>query len=378
MTILLLHHHDASIWRTQRAGLRRYGDVRGWTFADWCVPPDADRRALAARIRALEPGGIISSLGWRLPESVCRQVPVVCFDCPSEAVPETSVHLVHDAEKTAHLAACELLPLRYAAYAYAGVPGDRYWSRARGAAFRREVVAQGGVLAPSFEPADGRAPVVAALRQWVRALPRPCGVFAANDEMALRVMALARREGLRVPQDLALVGVDDSARCVKVEPALTSVAPDWEAGAFLAAESLDLLLKGQRIEGRRTFCPLGLVSRGSTRRTSRAAGESRVQAGVAFIRENACAAISVADVVRVMRGSRRSAEMAFRGVTGRSVLEEIRRVRFERARLLVRSGVTGEAAVANRCGYVSLPSFSRMFKAAHGMSFRAWVKKENL
>lgn len=70
--------------------------------------------------------------------------------------------------------------------------------------------------------------------------------------------------------------------------------------------------------------------------------------------------------------------MAFRGVTGRSVLEEIRRVRFERARLLVRSGVTGEAAVANRCGYVSLPSFSRMFKAAHGMSFRAWVKKENL
>jgi len=44
--------------------------------------------------------------------------------------------------------------------------------------------------------------------------------------MALRVMAIARQEGLRVPQDLALVSVDDSARCVKVEPTLTSVAPD--------------------------------------------------------------------------------------------------------------------------------------------------------
>lgn len=378
MTILLLHHHDSSIWRTQRAGLRRYGEVRGWAFADWCIPPDTDRRGLVARIRALNPDGIISSLGWKLPDVLCLRFPVVCFDCPPAAAPESSVLLVHDAEKTAHLAACELFPLGCAAYAYVGVPGDWYWSRERGAAFRREVAAQGLAAAPSFEPADGRTSVVAALRQWVCALPRPCGVFAANDEMALRVMALARQEGLRVPQDLALVGVDDSARCVKVEPTLTSVAPDWEAGAFLAAEALDQLLTGQRVEGRRTFCPLGLVSRGSTRRTAWAVGENRVRAGVAFIRENACAAISVADVVRVMHGSRRSAEMAFRAVTGRSVLEEIRRVRFERARLLVRSGVTGEAAVANRCGYASLPSFSRMFKAAHGMSFRAWVKKERL
>ena len=377
-TVLLLHHSDSSIWRTQRAGLRRYGDVRGWTFADWCVPPDADRRALVARIRALNPDGIISSLAWKLPDVLCRRISAVCFDCPTEAVPETSVHLVHDAEQTAHLAVCELLPLRCAAFAYVGMPGDWYWSRERGAAFRREVAAQGGALVPSFEPADGRASAVEALRQWVRTLPRPCGVFAANDEMALRVMALARQEGLRVPQDLALVGVDDSARCTKVEPTLTSVAPDWEAGAFLAAEALDQLLKGRGIEGRRTFCPLGLVSRGSTCRTAKSADEGRVRAGVAFIRENACAAISVADVVRVMRGSRRSAEMAFRGVTGRSILEEIRRVRFERARLLVRSGVSSEAAVANRCGYASLPSFSRMFKAAHGMSFRAWVKKESL
>ena len=44
----------------------------------------------------------------------------------------------------------------------------------------------------------------------------------------------------------------------------------------------------------------------------------------------------------------------------------------------MRSGVTGEAAVATCCGYASLPSFSRMFKKAHGMSFRSWVKKERL
>lgn len=377
-TILLLHHHDASIWQTQRAGLRRYGDDRGWTFADWCVPPDADRRELAARIRALAPAGIVCSLSWRLPDAISRRFPLVCFDCPAEAVPKTSVHLVHDAEQTAHLAVCELLPLGCAAYAYAGAPGDWYWSRERGEAFRREVAAQGGALAPSFEPADARRPVVADLRRWVRALPRSCGVFAANDETALRVMAVARREGLRVPQDLAVVGVDDSARCTKVEPTLTSVAPDWEAGAFLAAEALDLALKGKPAEGRRTFRPLGLVSRGSTHRASWGAGESRVREAVAFIRENACAAISVPNVVRMMGGSRRAAEMAFRAVTGRSVLEEIRRVRFERARQLVSSGVTNEVAVANRCGYASLPSFSRMFKEAHGMSFRAWVKKNGL
>ncbi len=149
MTILLLHHHDSSIWRTQRAGLRRYGDVQGWAFADWCVPLDADRRALVARIRALNPDGIISSLRLKLPDVLCRRIPVVCFDCPPEAVPETSVHLVHDAEQTVHLAVCELLPLRCAAYSYVGVPGDWYWSRARGAAFRQEVAAQGGALVPS-------------------------------------------------------------------------------------------------------------------------------------------------------------------------------------------------------------------------------------
>lgn len=373
--VLALHTCRCSVWDRQVAGLDRFCRARGWAVRDACLGASPDMGAVRRLCADARVVGVISSLPVRLTSAVRAGRPLVCFDCPSAAVPTDVPYLRHDAEATARLAGHALFPLDCAAYAYVHVSERPYWSRERCAAFRREVAAGGRAFAGAFGEADGEAPFAGALRRWLGALPRPCGIFAANDEMALRLMAVARRAGLRVPQDVALVGVDDSARCVKVTPTLTSVAPDWEAGAFLAAETLDRLLAGRPVESRLTFRPLGLVSRASTRRNARA-GDGCVVAGVAFIRENACAGITVRDVVRTMGCSRRRAEVSFRAVTGRSILEEIRRIRFEQARLLVRSGVTSEAAVANRCGYASLPTFARTFRELHGMTFTDWVRKE--
>ncbi len=102
-----------------------------------------------------------------------------------------------------------------------------------------------------------------AMREVLAAGVRPDAVFAASDLMAVGALRVLREAGLRVPDDVALVGFDDSAVCRHTDPALTSVhQPVEEMGAVMA----DLLLA--RIAGqpvpRTTVLPTRLVVRAST------------------------------------------------------------------------------------------------------------------
>ena len=78
------------------------------------------------------------------------------------------------------------------------------------------------------------------LGPWLSALPRPCGLLAANDATADIVLRLLRNRRIKVPEDIAVVGIDnDTLICENTTPTLTSVAPDFERSGYLAAEMLD-------------------------------------------------------------------------------------------------------------------------------------------
>ena len=70
----------------------------------------------------------------------------------------------------------------------------------------------------------------------------------------------------------------------------------------------------------------------------------------------------------MLGGSRRTADDIFRDATGASILEEIRRVRFEKAKILLSKSHDTLAEVAAKCGYESLPTFCREFKRLTGMT----------
>ena len=177
-----------------------------------------------------------------------------------------------------------------------------------------------------------------------------------------------------MPDEIAVVGVDDNPKiCPRTVPTLTSVVPDWEAGAFIAANVLRDLIRGKRVqELRQTFRPLGLVRRESTSRTGR---DPRILAAVDRIRAEACAGLKAEEVIAGMGCSRRLAELRFRETVGRSVLEEIRRVRIETACAALSDTENTLSLVANSCGWASIPTFCLDFKRATGLTPEGWRRK---
>ena len=377
--VLALHSHSSNmVWDSQYAGLVRYCRPRGWKVRDCCLGCSPTAATIRRILRGENIVGIISSLGTPLPEDVHASLPIVCFDCPKEAVPPGCPHIRHDAVLTAHLAANELMSLRLHCFSFAHSPWDRYWSRDRGTAFEREIVHRSGIVHPAFRLPGvfDKRRLVPALVKWLADIPKPCGIFAANDEIARAVILAGLRLSLKIPSDMAVVGVDDDPQFCVESPSLSSVVPDWNAGAFLAAQVLDRLVRGVRMaEESMMFRPMGLMRRRSTGHGQRDIYDPSVRKAVDTIREKACSGLRAREVLGEMRGSRRYAEGVFRGLTGMSVLEAIRRVRFENAKVLLETTDKPVALVGSSSGYQSETTFCREFKSETGLTPAAWRKK---
>lgn len=353
--------------------MRRYAATRSWRVI--AESPDGGVADVRRLVRTSRPAAVISMLHEPVPKTAFCGVPVVYFDVPPGVVPDDGLLVCHDAKFTTHLAARELFAAHCAAFAFAAFCRPPYadipaWCHEREACFADEVRRRGGRLAVPFHPVpecDAKAREQA-MRTWLVALPHACGIFAANDEVAAAICRVARRAGLCIPDDVAVVGVDNLRKfCIKTRPTITSVIPDWEGGGFAAAAAVGDIVDGGGVSGRQEFRPLGIMRRESTTRTS-VRSDPRIEKAVALIRAKACSGLCAATVASMLGGSRRSADSMFRDATGASILEEIRRVRFETARILLSKSCDPLSEVAAKCGYESLPTFCREFKRLTGMT----------
>ena len=178
--------------------------------------------------------------------------------------------------------------------------------------------------------------------------------------------------GLRVPDDLAVLGVDnDRTICENTSPTLSSVDPCTEQSGFVAAKMLSEQMSGHGGRPtRKLFPPSNIVERASTRRLS--CDRSKVASALETIRCRACDGIGVADVVAEMGVSRRAAEKHFRLATGQSILEEINNVRFERVFELLRDPQRQIGAIAGLCGFSTEVALRKAFRLRTGMSMKDW------
>jgi LacI family transcriptional regulator len=206
------------------------------------------------------------------------------------------------------------------------------------------------------------------LRRWLLKLPRPCGVFACYDIQAQQVLDLCRELSLRVPEDLAVLGVDnDPLLCNLCSPPLSSVIPDSYLTGYTAAALLTAQLQGQTVPPQATLIPpLGVETRRST--DMLAIEDTEVARALAVIRERACEAIDVADVLRQVGISRRVLESRFRRWVGHTPHAEIVRVRLDRVQQLLLDTDLPLAAIADRTGFAYPEYLSAVFRRQHGMS----------
>ena len=211
----------------------------------------------------------------------------------------------------------------------------------------------------------------ALLSPLLRDLPRPLGILAVNDIAAQALVEGCLHLGLLVPEDVAIVGVNNTLRFCELSPVpLTSVDRNIPELGFQAAGMLDAIIDGRDLPSRLILAPPFVVGRQSTAGTS--ISDKRVAASVAFIREHACAGASVGDVVEAAGISRRSLEMRFRKATGRSIGEHIRREKLRQVSHLLRQTDLPLVEIAVLSGYESVTYLTRAFKAAVGQTPSAY------
>jgi LacI family transcriptional regulator len=219
----------------------------------------------------------------------------------------------------------------------------------------------------------------AAIAQCLAKLPKPSGVFAAYDTRAHEILNVCRHEGITVPDEIALVGVDnEELLCRLAFPPLTSIALNSKRMGYLAAALLDQMMSGKNVSPDVHLVePVGIVCRQST--DILAIKDALVGRAVRFIREHACDGINVNDLLREVPLSRRVLESRFRKILERSPHDEIVKTRIRRVKGLLRETDLPLSIIAEKTGFEHMEYLSVAFKREEGVSPSAFrARSDNL
>ncbi len=227
-----------------------------------------------------------------------------------------------------------------------------------------EVCRERGIVGGVIEPAVSNNP--ARLQKCIAAFDQPVGLMAMNDHKALEISRACRAAGKRIPEQVAVMGVgNESETCRLVDPPLTSIDHGVRRVGYEAARLLDeWLTTGRRPQQSVTIQPIGVVPRHST--DLLAIDDPDVVAALRFIRSHTDQAIKVKDVLQHVAMSRRTLEMHFRAAVGRSIHDEIMRVRIEQAKNLLATSDWTMPHVADLCGFALASQFSFVFRRETG------------
>jgi LacI family transcriptional regulator len=287
-------------------------------------------------------------------------------------VPEAPFPAVKgDHQQVAKMAADHLLERGLQHFAFCGrLPGLHSGLDERCAGFCRAVEASGHIChvfpamtVPAQSAWDEEQEQLAA---WIKDLPKPLGVMACNDERGLHVLDACRRADVSVPDEAAVIGVDnDEYLCELSIPPLTSVDVNAEQIGYDAAALLDKLMDGEKPPSSLIVIPpRGVVTRLSTDIV--ASEDEEVNRAIRFIRERGCNGLRVMDVLAHLGISRASLQQRMKRVIGRTIHEEIERMRLTRVKeLLLKPDMTIKQ-VARETGFSSVQYLTRVFRAAVG------------
>jgi LacI family transcriptional regulator len=211
------------------------------------------------------------------------------------------------------------------------------------------------------------APLPARLAAWLRGLPKPCGVFCPQMGGGGYVIRACHSLGLRVPQDIAVVGTDEADFCLACNPTLTSVAPVGDKIGFEAMRILDQMMDGDPGPGRVRLDAVDLHVRQST--GLQRAHVCDIASALEHIHQHACDGLSVAQLLQATQQvSSKTFHSHFKAATGLTPGQAIQQHQLEEARRLLAETGLSVTLVAEKSGFGSSSDFARRFRATEGMS----------
>lgn len=253
----------------------------------------------------------------------------------------------------------------FASYAFYTVD-DRLWSRRRYIGFARGLhpLPVKTLFANEASEAD-----------WLNALPKPTAIFASNDLAAKRITSFAQSVHIQLPYECNIIGCDnDILVCQATNPRLTSIKPNFEEIGYVAAQSLDKLMRGNAVQKTTVVKGCEIVIRESTHGLSPAT--QLINRAVEFIRANACRGIGVVDVASHLHVSRSLLDLRYREIRKSSVFEDILSIRLAAICHELRNSNIPIGRVTRLCGFKNPASLKRLFRNRYGMSMREYREQE--
>jgi LacI family transcriptional regulator len=352
-------------------GVAQYNrEHKGW--AVYYTPRGLDDPP-PAWLRAWEGDGILARINdRRMAQAVAqKRVPVVEL---RRALGQPGLPSIGpDDAAVSRLAAEHLRQCGFQQFGFVGLPrGTHPAMDLRADAFEQCLAAWGMRCARLHLRRERRGDVwekqCGAIIDWLRRLPQPAGVMACNDDLGLLVLDACRRAGILVPDQVAVLGVgNDECLCDLAVPPLSSVDLDPQRIGYEAAQMLDCLMARHALpEASGLVPPRGVVARAST--DVLAIADQGVVRAVRVIRQRACGPLQVADVLREARMSRAALEPRLKRTLGRTIHQEIDRVRIARVKELLLTTTAPLKQIAQQAGYRYPEYMMRVFRQTTGQT----------
>ena len=284
--IVLLVETSREFGRQLIMGIARFARLHGpWSF----YKEPIGLKSSIPHLTRWKPDGIIMRDSMINKELLKLKIPTI-LAIHSSDYPKNLPVIRTDSRAIARMASGHLVQKGFTRFAYCGMDGYD-WSDQRKKFFSgfnaeagfetHEYARPKGKKVPDWEEEQGR------IGEWIQTLPKPVGLMTCNDDQGQHVLEACKRTGFRVPEDVAVLGVDnDPMICEIGDPPLSSIALNVESAGYEAARLLDGLFRGAKMRGQQILVsPTHVVQRQST--DILAVSDPEVAAAMRYIRANA-------------------------------------------------------------------------------------------
>lgn len=369
--VALLLESDMAFDRAIARGVGQY--IHSHT--GWIILMDPMTEASLEGLKHWAPDGIITSI--RLPAirdiATISDIPIVGFGSYSDKQDGDSKFPIVSSNQTeiGRMAARYFINKGLRHFAFCGGAETAQWCHERKNGFTAELAQQGygcDIYQPDADTVASMPSAIVSLGGWLEQLPKPAGVFVFFDGWARWVLDACVLQGLQVPQEISVLGVDnDRWLCDLSQPSLSSIDANVENAGYAAADILNKLMSGQPAPASVTYIdPAKVEERDSS--SYLAFEDPQVAFAIRYIKEHACDPIAPADVLKVTGMSNSTAYRKFMKALGRSIHGEIQRVQMERVQHLLTSTNLSVTDASRQVGFQNMRYLTKVFRDVTGMT----------
>lgn len=372
---ILIDIGTSSVWgRSLIGGFVKYSDIYGpWLFSFRYPYYMTGYKDLLSWVKMWQPDGVImlQPEQSQIEGLIETGVPIITSGYQRERYHDFA-NLITDHIAVGSLAAQYLLERKFRTFAFCGYD-DFFWSSLRRKGFCDSLRYEGYEAICYKQPKTRRQKFWEneqfILAKWLKGLPKPIGLFACIDDRAVQVSDACKIAGLRIPEEVAILGVNnDELICGLPKQSLSSVAINAEKAGFEAARLMAEMIEGKKLMKDQLIIagPTHVITREST--DTVAIEDEQLRKAMNFMRQNAKLPIQVADVVEATNESRRTLQKKFHDILNSSIIAELTKIRINVIKQLLMETNLSIGDISEVAGFTGREHISRYFRKQTGMS----------